>query len=364
MRSLSDIKFCFLAGTLGQGGAERQLYFILKSLRNANADVTLLSLTEGEYWEEPIKQLGIPIRYVGGPASRVARCAKIAGVVREIRPDIVHSQHFYTNLYAVAAARWALCREVGSLRSDVIHEISAHSRALGTASLRLPRMLAVNSQCGRENAMRLGVRASRLQLLPNAVEMNGSGNLARREATTLATCFVGRLTPLKRGDVFLRALAAARPALRQPITATIVGDGPDRARLEEVVRELELPGHTVRFAGAVADPTAYYHQADVAVLTSDWEGTPNVILEAMAAGLPVVATAVGGVADLVRHGETGLLAPAGDVNALAGHLRTLAADPDMRRALGDNARRVVAAEYSFDALSGNLQRLYNAALAQ
>src|SRR3990172_765683 len=125
MRDIAQLRICFLAGTLDQGGAERQLYYILRSLCAAGADVSLLTLMQGEYWESRIAALGIPIHFVGHSASRIGRALEIRRLVRRLRPDVVHSQHFYTNLYAVMASRFFRTREVGALRSDVTHEVAA-----------------------------------------------------------------------------------------------------------------------------------------------------------------------------------------------------------------------------------------------
>jgi glycosyltransferase involved in cell wall biosynthesis len=364
MRNLADLRICFLAGTLGQGGAERQLYYILRSLRDSGSDVTLLTLTQGEHWETAIAELGVPIRYVGGAPSRFARCRAITREVKALKPDIVHSQHFYTNLYAVAAARWCRSREVGSLRSDVIHEVKAHSRTIGAASLRWPRTIAVNSQQGRRNALQLGVKDSQLHFLPNVIAHERYLPAAHLSSTEIEICFVARLTKLKRVDVFLRVVAQVRRQCAGKVTATIVGDGPVRKEMEVFALELGMTGDCVRFVGAVDDPQPYLQRSDIAMLTSDWEGTPNVVLEAMATGLPVVATDVGGVSDLVQPGVTGFLAPAGDVDALAVHVRRLAEDGAMRRQFGELGKLAVAENHSIDSLPANLYRVYSAALAQ
>ncbi len=363
MPELSQLRICFLAGTLAQGGAERQLYYIVESLRSAGAEVSILSLTVGEFWEARLAALGATVHHVGSSPSRLCRAREISRTVRRIRPDVVHSQHFFTNIYAVIAARWTRVREVGSIRNDAVHEVGEHSRLLGLASLRLPRTLAVNSRQGERNAVGLGVSVARLSYLPNVIDPDRFQVARAAQSGELRICCVARLVPQKRIDVLLRALDALRRRTAARFTATIVGSGPERASLESLARELELTPDHVVFAGSVADPAAYYEQADVAVLASDWEGTPNVLLEAMASGLPVVATAVGGIPEIVTHGITGLLAPAGNPDEFADRLSTLCETSELRRELGDNARRYVVQHHSPAVLPGYLQRLYSAALA-
>src|SRR5689334_13233971 len=98
MADLSQLRICFLAGTLGQGGAERQLFYLLKTLREQGASLLLLSLTRGEFWEAAIAELGVEVRWVGQHNSRLARLGRIIREVRAFRPHVLQSQHFYTNL--------------------------------------------------------------------------------------------------------------------------------------------------------------------------------------------------------------------------------------------------------------------------
>jgi glycosyltransferase involved in cell wall biosynthesis len=156
---------------------------------------------------------------------------------------------------------------------------------------------------------------------------------------------VGRLTQVKGHGVLLQALGDLR-ARGVPATATIVGDGPKRAELEELTRTLGL-GDAVRFTGAVGQDEidAYYEDADALVVASFAEGIPVVLMEAMAHRLPVVATRVMGVAELVRDGENGLLVRPARPDQLADALKRLAGDAGLRRRLGEAGRQTVEAEF-------------------
>jgi glycosyltransferase involved in cell wall biosynthesis len=208
----------------------------------------------------------------------------------------------------------------------------------------------------------MGVKRHRIHLLPNVIDLARFTQAPRQANGHVNLCFVGRLAPQKRVDVLLQALGKAKEATGDLLAATIVGDGPERGRLEKLASDLQLLGHGVTFAGNCEDPRVYYRDADLLALTSDFEGTPNVLLEAMASGLPVVATSVGGVPDLVQSGETGLLCEAGNVDAVAEQIVRLAGDVELRRRVGANAAAFIAEHYSCDALAGNLLRVYEAAL--
>lgn len=363
MRDLSQLEVCFIAGTLGQGGAERQLFYILKVLRQCGTRVRVLSLTRGEYWEQRIRDLGIQVKWVGQPESKFARLCRVVSALREQPPHIFQSQHFYTNLYAVAAARALRLHDVGAIRNDGKSELRHNGRFFGNLSLRFPRTIAANSKAGIRNAIDLGVNGTRLHLLPNVVNCDEFKSTPRQRTGPLRLLLVGRLVEQKRVDRFLAILSSLRRRSNMQFEALIVGDGPLQAELERQAQEMGLLPNVVRFEGVVADMSAVYRAADVLVLTSDHEGTPNVLLEAMASGLPVVATRVGGVAEIVKHTETGYLAEPEDQDALADALLQIMENENVRRELGARAREYVIANHSMQRLPAHLQELYEATLS-
>jgi glycosyltransferase involved in cell wall biosynthesis len=361
MTEISRRSVCFIAGTLGMGGAERQLYYILKTLSGAGAKLRVLCLTRGEFWEERIRALRVPVEWVGERKSSFVRMARIAKRVSEIRPDVIQSQHFYTNLYATVASRLRGFREVGALRSDAWNEVRSVGGIRGRLCLRTPRVVAANSRRGIENGMRLGIPRSRFILLPNAVEVQQFSVPKRTPGTEVQVLAVGRHGPEKRLDRFLRVVSAAQTRSTVPLRAVIAGDGPLRPSLEEQAARLGLGGK-VEFLGAVREMQPVYARSDLLVLTSDWEGTPNVLLEAMAAGLPVVASRVGGVSEIVEDGATGYLVDADNEQAFASAVVALAEQPLLREDLGRRGRHSVETRFSCESLLKALDVLYRRAL--
>jgi glycosyltransferase involved in cell wall biosynthesis len=167
---------------------------------------------------------------------------------------------------------------------------------------------------------------------------------------------VARLDPVKRLDVLLGALHRL-----DGVCAFVVGYGPEEQRLKEMAEELGL-GERVHFAGYQQDVWTWLAACDVFALSSDWEGMPNAVLEAMAAGLPVAATAVGGTPDVVVQGATGLLVPPDDATALAAALDRLIHDPDLRRTMGAAGRQRVRARFSVQQMVERTQALYRGLL--
>jgi glycosyltransferase involved in cell wall biosynthesis len=188
---------------------------------------------------------------------------------------------------------------------------------------------------------------------------------AAREALGLpqeafVAVFAGRLVPIKDVATLLDAFArlrAATPGAR----LVIAGDGELRAELTARARSLGLEG-AVHWLGWRRDLVRLYAAADAVVLSSRNEGTPLALIEGMAAGRPVVATAVGGVPDVVRDEVTGYLAAPGDAGALAAGLARLAGDAARRQAMGEAARADVRARYSAERLADDLDRLYRSLL--
>lgn len=359
MPNLAGVKVCFLAGTLGQGGAERQLYYIVRSLVDAGARPRVLCLTKGEFWERPLRELGVDVEWVGQSDRRLRRLQRMVATLRVDRPDILQSQHFYTNLYAVAAGRLLGIPEIGALRSDAASEVREHHRLIGQLSLRAPRMVAANSRTAIDNAITLGMARPRLRFLPNVVDTTRFTVRTRTSDRAVRLLTVGRMVGAKRFDRFIRVVAEVRRRSATPVEATLIGDGPQRSALEAQARSLDLGPNGLRFLGAKGEVADHYHDADILLLTSDWEGTPNVLLEGMASGLPVVATDVGGVRDVVKHGETGILVPARDEAALANAVLSLVADRATRHRYGERARSFVEEHHAVAGLSSTLDSLYS-----
>jgi glycosyltransferase involved in cell wall biosynthesis len=365
-RELAGLKIWFLAGTLEHGGAERQLFYWLRTLGQCGASASVLSLDQGEFWEGAIRELGVPVSWVGQEQSRLKRLIRITRQLRKAPPDLVQSQHFFANGYLGIAGRILGLTSIGGIRNDGATEVRGSGRIGGQLNLRLPRMLAANSRRGYCYAISQGIPASRLYFLPNVIDTERftPAVVASRTPVTLLT--VGRLVPQKRLDRFLLILSRLRRDLNLKVTGLIVGPSRAndnlRARLEKQAGQLGLGPHALQFSGAESEMVRIYQQASVVLLTSDHEGTPNVLLEAMACGLPVVATRVGGVPEIVRDGQTGFLRDRDDLDGLVTATAQLVTDSELRVRMGQSARAFVEENHSLERLPARLGELYRLAL--
>jgi glycosyltransferase involved in cell wall biosynthesis len=216
-------------------------------------------------------------------------------------------------------------------------------RATRTAALRRARRVIVPSAYLRDVALGWGVSAERLTVIPNPAptlpalpSRAGARAALGLEGFTLAAA--GRLTRQKALDAALEALGRV-----ENVALVVAGEGPERAALERRAAALRIADR-VRFDGARSrdDVLRLFRGADAAILTSAWENLPHSVLEALAVGTPVIATAVGGVPEVVRDGENGLLVSPGDVEAIAGAIRRLAVDDGVRASLARGAAASVA----------------------
>lgn len=366
MIDFTHLKPCLLAGTLEHGGAERQLYYILRALRQAGAAPRLLSLDRGEFWEDKIRGLGVPVTFVGDQSSRMQRLVRVFREVRKSRADFLQCQHFFANAYVGLTARVCRLKSIGAMRSNGLSEFNESGRFGGWLNLHTPATIAANSRLAIQHAIDRGVPASRLHFLPNVVDTESFQPTEHSLESSLILIAVGRLVRSKRLDRFITVLGRLRGEFGLDVKGMIVGPGCRnedlRPELEGQARSLGLPPGTLAFYGAVSDMRAVYHAASVCVLTSDYEGTPNVLLEAMASGLPVVATRVGGIPGIVRHAQTGFLFEPEDLEGMIAGLVELARNTELRNRMGRRARAYVEANHSLHRLPVYLSSLYETVL--
>jgi len=355
------LRVAFLAGTLGQGGAEKQLVYIVRALLQAQVDVRVYTLTRGEYYETALQQMGVQPVWVGRFASPLLRLVAFALALRGFRPHIVQSTHFFGNLYVTLIAHLYQVEAIGAIRNDPFFELDATGR-WGKMLINLPPSLIANSYAARRNAELLNTGPEKIFVLPNVIDLPAfDAQMLQRETNTLemrrpVVVAIARLAPAKRLERFIAALALA--GRKTKLKGVIVGDGPERANLQSVAREQDLSPDNLVFLCRQDDIPALLGQADMLVLTSDHEGFPNVLLEAMAARLPVITTPAGDAGSVVQDGVTGYVVAFDDFEGMAEHIARLAQSSELRQRLGAAGRRRVEAHYGFEGLSSRLLRIY------
>jgi glycosyltransferase involved in cell wall biosynthesis len=305
---------------------------VLEHALQGVANVTLHTLrgTHGRPSPGDAGDLPLLLRLVGNAdvvhahSSKAGFLTRFAAALRGRADRVVFTPHGWS-FWAAAGSERRMYLALERLAARWCHRLVAVSHAEESAGL----------------AARVG-RPEQYRVIPNGIDlMRFSGSPHPHAGRIL---FVGRLAKPKRADLVLEALRAVRE-VHPETTLDVVGDGPLRPALEKLATRLGLRDHT-RFLGARVDLPEILARACCLVLASDYEGCPLSVLEAMAAGVPVVATSAGGIPELVVDGETGLLAPPGDVAGLARALGTLVSSRERARELGERGRQRARALYS------------------
>jgi glycosyltransferase involved in cell wall biosynthesis len=270
--------------------------------------------------------------------------------------QIVQTCDFYANVFGLPAA--ALARvpvRIGSRRDVFMPERTPAQQRLQRLAYRFAHRVVANSSAAVDRLIEEGVAVGTIAHITNGLDLDRYDSVrAARPRRVIAT--VANLRPGKGHEVLLKA--AASIVRRIPdVTFLIVGDGPRREELERLAATLRVSAQ-VQFVGYRTDVPEILRQADVFAFPSFMEASPNAVIEAMAAGLPIVATRVGGIPEVIEHERSGLLVAPGDDRALAAALVRVIERPALASQLGDAARAAVTARFSFDRMVGEFQQLY------
>jgi glycosyltransferase involved in cell wall biosynthesis len=280
---------------------------------------------------------------------------------RSLNIAVVHTAALPSNVFGLPAA--ALARvpvRVGN-RREINPGKSPSAIALQRGAYTCAHAVVANSRAAADRLLLEHVPRRKVAVIPNGLD--GARFLARRPRARLRTIvMVANLRAEKGHDVLIEA--AVEVLRRHPDARfELVGDGPMRDTLGALAAARGV-ADAVTFAGHCDDVAARLAAADLFVLPSRSEAFPNAVLEAMAAGLPIVASGVGGILELIDDGRTGVLVPPGEADALADGLCRVIADPALAARLGDAGRAEAHARYSFDRMVGTFERLYLTQLAR
>jgi glycosyltransferase involved in cell wall biosynthesis len=297
-----------------------------------------------------------------------AAIASIRELVSRTGADVVHAHGYKADIYVYLALRGSSVPLVSTCHTwyDTDLLVSLYGRADRFVLRKYARVAAVSDEV-RQRLLQAGVREEKIRMVRNGIDLrpfDGALPSLREDATpehALMVGLVGRLAWEKGVDLFLRA--AARVLIELPSTRfVVVGEGPDREKLGRLIDELKIRA-SVEMLGHRDDMASVYASLDVLVSSSRQEGLPIAILEGMASGLALVATAVGEVPSVVRNERTGVLVPAQDVELLAAGIVDLLRDPERRRQLGGAARQLIEEEYSAARMTKDYLRVYEEAIA-
>ena len=358
------VRVLFVVGNFVAGGAERHLLELWSRMDRARFAIEIACLRrEGQFLAQvealgwPVHDLGVGRRVYGVSGAR--GLARLIARVNRFRPDVIHGYLFGPNLLAVLAGRLCGVRAVVVAKRNVDAFESPRQAFMQRRIHRAATHVTAVSEAVGASVLAMGVPRSRITVIPNGVDaarFSTGVDPAAPPRHPPVVGSVGCLAARKDYATLVDALALLG-ARALECRAVLVGDGPERAALERRIQERGL-AERVQLLGERADVERLLPGMDVFALSSREEGIPNALLEAMAAGRAVVATAVGGTPEVVRDGETGWLVPPGSAVALADALEQALRDPAEARRRGAAARRAVLDHMSIEAMVARHETFY------
>ena len=352
------------------GGPERQMLGLAVNLPSSIRTRILCfrDHASGAPFLEKLQAAGVSARMLSHANPHFARM--VADVVGELRAQ--GTELLVCHGYKADVLGWIAARIAGVAVICVSRGWTGHTRkvrlneALDRFALRLMRHVVCVSEGQALKVRRAGVPADRVRVIRNAIDasrftgVDAGGRLALQclfaTPRTLIVVAVGRLSPEKGFDRLIEAAGIVAGEVPS-VGFVLIGDGPDRAALEALVGASGLQGSVV-FAGFRSDVDRLVQGADALAQSSYTEGLPNVVLEACAAGIPVVATDVGGTGEVVQDGVNGYLVPPGDSSALAERLIQLLCSPELRATMGALGRERIRADFSFEHQCAQYEELF------
>lgn len=341
--SQHPIRVVHLVHGLGVGGMEKLLVEFARHADRGGFDLKFVSFGGRGALAGDIEAAGWPVVALDQPEGlRPGSVLRIAALLRNWQTDILHTHDPKTLIYGAPAARLAgVGRIVHTCHGNGLAPFPRAARLFRMASWLVGVMVCVSNDLARQMA-EIGINPRKMQTVLNGIDTALFSFTGPKPGGCAVA--VARLSPEKDIGTLIRAAAIIR-ATCPSFQLEIAGDGPLMADLRALARELGLEGQ-VRFLGQVGDVPAVLGRAGLFVLPSLREGISLTLLEAMARGLPVVATRVGGTPEVVGEGETGVLISPGSPEELAGAVLRVLLDPDGGRRMGEAARR--RAEHHFD----------------
>lgn len=361
---LTRCRLLYVVGQLNLGGLERQLYYLLANLNHARycPGVVVWNLNHNDKYYKDIKALKIPLYGFPPEWSRLSKLKALRALTRQLKPEVIHSYGFYTN-FAAAYAAWATrSLAIGSRRS----EYNPHKRRRGGLNRLLnakwPAFHIVNSTPSADagNCVLSLFTSRHVFTVRNALDLNMFKCVSEPSKKRAYVAAIGSLTLVKRWDRLIRVARDLKSVLGENMRIQIAGDGPLRSTLDKLADDLGV-SRIVEFRGAVHDIPAFLTGAKFLVHTSQSEGCPNVVMEAMACGLPVVAMETGEIPYLVEDGKTGFVVPQDDETMLVERVALLLGDDGLCLSMGAAAREKAKREFTLERLVSETLAAYRIA---
>ncbi len=371
------IKVVHMIGGGEYGGAENHIIQLIASFNPQEIDASVICFYESAF-SETLREMGVEVTVLDQYHRFDPRIAWGLGpVLQKMNPDILHTHGVKANFFGrIVARRLKFMKVVTTVHSHLKHDYDQWAIKLLTYGMeystrRLNDYFIAVSRPIKMDLIRTGVAEERIAVIPNGIPLQkftGVHNpkLLREElqlpGDALVVGTVARLRQVKGVDLLLEA---AGPLCREwnNLHLVVIGDGPERGTLEQQAKDIGITDR-VDFLGFCDNVEEYLPGMDVFANTSLSEGLPVAVLEAMAAKVPVLASGVGAIPDLIQHGHNGLIVEPGSVSEIRAGLERMLRDPEWRRFMSENGFRTVKNGYTTTVMSQRNQELYKKLLEE
>ena len=361
------LKVAHVVLSMDVGGLEQVVLDLIREGRLAGQNVSVLCVERPGVLAKQAETAGAELFYLQkGPGVRWGTGQRARRLLEKLRPDVVHTHQIGALFYVGSAARKSGVPVVVHTEHGKHYPGRFRVRCLSRWAVRSADQFFCVSKDIANGIERWRIApSSKIRVVANGIDLDRFQNQVASQklrgslgipagAPVIGT--IGRLTEVKRQNLLIRSFSRLRDSI-PAAHLLLVGDGDLRQELEALVGQLNL-AHVVRFVGYQSKPELYWGAMNVFALTSRSERMPLVVLEAWAAGVPIIASRVGGLTEMIDDGKNGLLFESGDEDALARGLGHLLSEPELTRQLVDNGTRRVEAEFSSRQMVQTYQRHY------
>lgn len=366
------INIAIIAGQLVVGGAERQLYLWLSHLDRQKFNPVVLTLHPGyaDFWEVPIEELGIPLYMIPHRQTRLIRLCEIIRVLKPFHPQLIHGWHLFASAYAGVAASVLATKSLAGIR-HTYDAFLANPLEARLTLLTVDAILTNSKNAACELSKEKLCRKKQIFTVPNAVETPAGARGALREKLSRQFNIsgekvwigsIGRLDPLKKFDLALVSFSQVFK-VHPDLHFILIGDGPEMQKLQSLVQKLGIAEH-VTFTGEIPNAKDMLPALDIFCFSSVDEGMPNVVMEAAAAGLPILTWKLPFYEEILEHGRTGILVEAGNVADFKFGLINLIEQPILRERLGEESCKDITSRFSLPRFVNAMTDVYASVLGK
>ena len=339
----------YFIGQIGLGGSERQLFLLLKYLKRTDIIFNIIVFNNSPYGDlkKELIKIGVKLYYLPEDKKTIPeRIIYLYKLVKIINPILIHSWTIHDNAYAGILGRILNIKSVGSIRGSLYGTgFIKLSYIFKQTALRIVDILIVNSKSLKKEAIDFGLPKKKIKYISNCVEVNNENRIINKE---FIVCCIGNLRKNKNHSFFINIMKDVIeevPFAKGWIIGQPVDDEPNvQIELRNEIRNHKLE-KKVSLLGFQSDIIKLLKKCSVLVMPSKSEGMPNVVLEAMSIGIPVVSSNVGGLSQLIYHGKNGLLCDIKNKNEFVDSIKLLLTQIPLNKKLGANGKKFTMARH-------------------